>query len=85
MRRISTQNRQSCPEGSVGRAEALDRGDTSRTLATVAVLHIAETDAASMSIQARLRTMLDAAFDGDFTKDDWEHSFGGVHVWLTES
>jgi aminoglycoside 2'-N-acetyltransferase I len=29
--------------------------------------------------------MLDAAFDGDFTKDDWEHSFGGVHVWLTES
>ncbi len=28
----------------------------------------------------RLRALLDAAFDGDFTDDDWAHCAGGVHV-----
>jgi aminoglycoside 2'-N-acetyltransferase I len=29
------------------------------------------------------RTLLDEAFDGDFSDEDWEHSLGGVHalVW----
>lgn len=28
----------------------------------------------------RLRAMLDVAFEGYFTDDDWEHAFGGTHV-----
>jgi len=31
-----------------------------------------------------LRVMLDAAFDGDFSDQDWAHTTGGVHVWLGE-
>lgn len=29
-----------------------------------------------------LRTMLDAAFDGEFADADWAHALGGTHVWL---
>lgn len=29
--------------------------------------------------------MLDAAFDSDFSDQDWAHAIGGVHVWLVES
>lgn len=28
----------------------------------------------------RLRAMLDVAFDGYFTDDDWDHALGGTHV-----
>ena len=38
-----------------------------------------------MSMRSRLRTLLDVAFEGDFSDDDWEHSVGGVHVWVSES
>ncbi len=27
------------------------------------------------------RAMLDLAFDGDFSDDDWAHALGGTHVW----
>lgn len=30
------------------------------------------------------RVLLDGAFDGDFTDDDWEHALGGVHVLVWE-
>lgn len=36
---------------------------------------------------ARLRSvreMLDAAFDGDFSDDDWDHTLGGVHAWIED-
>ena len=26
--------------------------------------------------------MLNAAFDGDFSDDDWGHACGGIHVWI---
>ncbi len=29
--------------------------------------------------------MLDTAFDGDFSDDDWNHALGGVHVWVSGS
>jgi aminoglycoside 2'-N-acetyltransferase I len=29
--------------------------------------------------------MLDAAFDGDFSDEDWASTLGGVHVWATAS
>jgi aminoglycoside 2'-N-acetyltransferase I len=28
--------------------------------------------------------MLDAAFEGRFSEDDWHHALGGVHVWQGE-
>ncbi|MFJ7959827.1 GNAT family N-acetyltransferase [Streptomyces sp. NPDC096319] len=36
---------------------------------------------------ARLRSvrgMLDTAFEGDFSDDDWEHTLGGVHAWIED-
>lgn len=35
---------------------------------------------------ARLRALLDEAFDGDFSEADWAHCLGGVHVlaWAGE-
>jgi aminoglycoside 2'-N-acetyltransferase I len=32
----------------------------------------------------RLRRLLDEAFDGDFSDDDWEHALGGWHVVVLE-
>jgi aminoglycoside 2'-N-acetyltransferase I len=33
---------------------------------------------------AEVRALLDAAFAGTFTDDDWEHTLGGVHVIVTD-
>lgn len=33
---------------------------------------------------AEIRAFLDAAYDGDFADEDWEHALGGVHVLRTE-
>ena len=33
--------------------------------------------------QVEVRALLDAAFDGDFSDDDWDHTQGGVHVLVT--
>lgn len=33
---------------------------------------------------AEIRDLLDAAFDGDFGADDFEHALGGMHVLLRE-
>jgi aminoglycoside 2'-N-acetyltransferase I len=33
---------------------------------------------------AELRLLVDAAFGGDFSDDDWAHGLGGRHVVLTE-
>ena len=41
------------------------------------VAHTADFDAATL---AAARRLLDAAFEGDFTDDDWEHSLGGMHA-----
>lgn len=32
----------------------------------------------------RIRRLLDAAFDGDFTTEDWRHACGGCHVLTVE-
>lgn len=31
-----------------------------------------------------IRTLLDDAFDGEFSDDDWDHGLGGVHALLVE-
>jgi aminoglycoside 2'-N-acetyltransferase I len=39
------------------------------------------TDSMSKSLLQEVRDLLDAAFDGDFSDEDWHHAVGGVHVW----
>jgi aminoglycoside 2'-N-acetyltransferase I len=39
------------------------------------------TDSPSRSFLLEVRRVLDTAFDGDFTDEDWHHAVGGVHVW----
>ena len=41
------------------------------------VLHTADLDAAAA---ARVRALLDTAYAGDFSDDDWEHCLGGLHA-----
>lgn len=48
-------------------------------------LHAASTDDLSRTLSRDIRALLDTAFDGDFTNDDWSHAIGGVHVWLSRS
>ena len=48
-------------------------------------LHAASTTALSPSFLHDVRTLLDTAFEGDFTDEDWDHAIGGVHVWLIGS
>jgi aminoglycoside 2'-N-acetyltransferase I len=31
-----------------------------------------------------VRALLDTAFDGDFSDDDWDHTLGGVHAWIED-
>jgi aminoglycoside 2'-N-acetyltransferase I len=49
-------------------------------VADLRTAHTADLDA---SIRAAARALLDQAFEGDFTDDDWEHALGGIHalVW----
>jgi aminoglycoside 2'-N-acetyltransferase I len=42
-----------------------------------------DTPALSPERLAEVRALLDRAFDGDFSDDDWEHTLGGVHVIVT--
>jgi aminoglycoside 2'-N-acetyltransferase I len=50
-------------------------------VADVRLAHTAELDAATLTA---VRAMLDAAFEGDFDDDDWEHSLGGMHALVRE-
>lgn len=45
-------------------------------------LHDAPTAALTPAQIAEIRALLDAAFDGDFSDDDWAHAVGGRHVWV---
>lgn len=31
-----------------------------------------------------IRALLDTAFEGDFSDDDWDHSLGGIHAWIRD-
>ena len=43
------------------------------------VRHFVTSDAQPDELSA-IRALMDRAFGGDFTDDDWEHSVGGLHV-----
>lgn len=45
------------------------------------IAHTADLDADTLSTA---RSLLDDAFDGDFSDDDWEHSLGGMHALVWE-
>ena len=43
--------------------------------------HTAQLDAATL---AAARDLMDVAFDGGFSDDDWEHSLGGMHALVLD-
>lgn len=43
------------------------------------------TAALSDDERQRLRTMLDASYEGDFSDADWEHALGGVHFLVVDA
>jgi aminoglycoside 2'-N-acetyltransferase I len=47
---------------------------------TARLLHTADLDAET---RAEARRLLDSAFRGDFTDEDWEHALGGMHAIIT--
>jgi hypothetical protein len=53
--------------------------------ATMVTLHDGFTDVLSDRLRAELRLLLDAAFEGDCSDDDWNHALGalstGTHVF----
>lgn len=51
----------------------------------MATLHAASTAALSPSFLHDIRTLLDLAFEGDFTDEGWDHAIGGINVWLIGS
>src|SRR5262245_10044400 len=48
----------------------------------MADVHVASSAALNESHLIDFRALLDAAFDGDFSDDDWAHALGGTHVWI---
>src|SRR6188472_1505257 len=48
------------------------------------LLTIAHTADLDPALLVAVRTLLDAAFEGDFSDDDWEHALGGVHALAWE-
>jgi len=51
----------------------------------IVTLNQAPTDALSDALRAELRLLLDVAFEGRCSNDDWHHALGGVHVWLSDA
>ena len=51
----------------------------------VVTLHQGSTDSLLDDFRTELRLLLDAAFQGNCSDDDWHHGLGGVHVWLTDA
>jgi aminoglycoside 2'-N-acetyltransferase I len=43
-------------------------------------VQVAHTADLSPDVLARIRALLDAAFDGDFSDADWDHGLGGMHA-----
>ncbi|KJY41756.1 aminoglycoside 2'-N-acetyltransferase [Streptomyces sp. NRRL B-1568] len=48
------------------------------------VLRTAHTSALTAAELAAVRRLLDAAFEGDFSDDDWDHSVGGMHALVLD-
>lgn len=60
------------------------RGFELRYPRAVAPVHVLPTDELSSADRQAIRRLLDAAFDGDFSDQDWAHALGGWHVLSRE-
>ncbi|MEN8650722.1 GNAT family N-acetyltransferase [Streptomyces sp. 21So2-11] len=49
------------------------------------LLHTAHTSELDPAVRQEIRAFLDAAFDNDFSDDDWDHTLGGVHAWVRDT
>jgi aminoglycoside 2'-N-acetyltransferase I len=49
-------------------------------MSTMTEIDVVATAGVSTSDLARLRTLLNEAFDGDFSDEDWDHAQGGWHA-----
>ncbi|MFD3356997.1 GNAT family N-acetyltransferase [Streptomyces fradiae] len=47
-------------------------------------LHTAHTYELSPAVLASIRALLEDAFDGDLSEEDWEHGLGGVHAYAED-
>lgn len=47
-------------------------------------VHVAGTDQLSGRQLASIRTLVEDAFEGAFDADDWDHTTGGVHVFIVD-
>lgn len=47
-------------------------------------VRVATTDALNEALRDSMRSMLNAAYDGDFADEDWRHACGGLHVWIED-
>lgn len=50
-------------------------------MANVRIAHTADLDLITLEAT---RTLLDDAFEGDFSDDDWDHTLGGIHALIWE-
>lgn len=48
-------------------------------------VHVVRTDEATTELLTQIRRLLDEAFSGDLSDEDWEHTVGGWHVVLADS
>src|SRR4051794_21639118 len=47
-----------------------------------AVVRVSRSDALALDDRIALRALLDAAFAGDFSDEDWAHALGGTHAFV---
>ena len=47
-------------------------------------LRILSSEALKSAHRSELKDLLEAAFEGSFTEDDWAHTFGGTHALLID-
>ena len=45
---------------------------------------VVQSDALDERARGAIRALLDAAFDGDFSDDDWAHALGGTHALIVD-
>ncbi|WP_329123275.1 GNAT family N-acetyltransferase [Streptomyces sp. NBC_01465] len=50
--------------------------------AVIVTVHTADLDPAELT---EIRALLDAAFKGGFSDDDWDHSLGGIHALIRDA
>ena len=53
-------------------------------MGAMADVRVIATGEASTEVLTEIRALLDEAFLGDFSDDDWEHALGGTHVVVVD-